>query len=348
MHRMLAIAALALLACTGCAAGLADQIVRDSIDLRSRIQKLETELQQLHMLLPEQSARIENTYSLLEEAKLSLSTIAAADERLQVMTADPLARVEQAIRELQDMARDNRDMNMRVTTARGQAADAISTTHRIQNTGMQIKAQSDIVQNMVGLLGFRTPQAPTPPPEPTPAPSDGEGASSNGSMWPWLLGGAGGALVAGGAFGWRQVRNRTRPKAAPSVNATTVYAGGPMPVPAPAPQPGPWPTPPPPAPGWPPPGVPQVQPGYPQTGYAQNGYAQNGVGYQGQVALPPAGFGVQVGLPGFQGGLWTGSPVAPGPWPHQPVPASYGTPAQGGAAFTAGPFAGRVAVTPGA
>lgn len=347
MHRLPAIAAFLLLACTGCAAGLADQIVKDSIDLRSRIQKLEQELQQLHMLLPEQGNQIATVYSMLEEARVSLGTIASADERLQVLTSDPLARVEQAIRELQDMARGNRDMTMRVTTARGQAADAISTTHRIQNTGMQIKAQSDIVQNMVSLLGFRTPQGPQgpPPAEVAPAPSDSSGgASSGGSLWPWLIGGAGGALLAGGAVGWRQVRNRTRPKASPSVNATTVYTGAPppMPLPAPAPQPAPWPPgappPPPPAsPGWAPGAMPH---GYP-------GYAQNGSGYPGQVALPPAGFGVQVGLPGFQAGFWNGSPVQPGPWPHQPVPASYGGTAQGGAAVTAGPFAARMAVMPG-
>lgn len=338
MNRALLLSSLAVLAlCVGCASALADQVIQESIDMRSRIQKLEAELQQLSMLLPEQNERVQHAYAMLDDAKLNMQTISGADERLRVVMSDPLAKVEQAIRELEDMARSGRQMSMHVATARGQTNDLIYSTQRIQNTGQQIKDQSDIVKNVVGLLGIPTggggSSAPQPVVQAAPPDSSGNSTGSGGSLWPWLLGGAGGALVAGGAFGYRQVRNRTRPKPTPVPTPDPAAIWNP-PTPALTPgaaAPQPWtppPSSPPPNPGWSPAG------GYPA----------------GYPAQQQTGFGVQANLPGFSAGIWNGAPAParPGPWPHNPVAASYGVNGQGGAVAPTSPFQQRPVAVPGA
>lgn len=329
---MLITSMLALVFCVGCASGLADQIISESITMRSKIDKLESELQRLSMLLPEQNERISDCMALLDDAKLNMQTISAADERLRVVMSDPVTKVEEAIRQLQEMARGGREMGQSVATARGQANDLVYSTQRIQNTGQQIKAQSDIVKNVAGLLGFRMGGDEPPQPMVQAAPPDSSsGASSSGSLWPWLAGGATGAIVGGAAFGFRQVRNRTRPKPTPGAAAdpNVGWSGqpaGPLPGPS-APQP--WPSPPagpPPNPGWSP--------------------------SQGYAPAPQVGFGVQASLPGFQAGVWNGAqpvPARPGPWPHPPVAASYGVNGQGGAVASGSPFQQRAGMAvPGA
>lgn len=340
MNRALLLSSLAILTlCVGCASGLADQVIQESIDMRSRIQKLEAELQQLSMLLPEQNEGIQHAYAMLNDAKLNMQTIGGADDRLRVVMSDPLAKVEEAIRELEEMARGGRQMSMHVATARGQTNDLIYSTQRIQNTGQQIKDQSDIVKNVVGLLGIPTgggSSSPQPTVQAAPPDSSESTAGSGGSLWPWLLGGAGGALVAGGAFGYRQVRTRTRPQPTPAGGMAADPATNWTPPPtasvpsAAAPQP--W-TPPPPSPP-------------PNTGWAPPaGYA---AGYPPQQQ---AGFGVQATLPGFSAGVWNGpapTPARPGPWPHNPVAANYGVNGQGGAVAPASPFRQRPVAIPGA